>query len=94
MLTFYDYPAAHWTHLRTTNPIESTFATVRARTKVTKGAGSRRRGLMMAYKLLDAAQDRWRKVNSPELVAQVRAGVEFKDGIRVERKNNQARDAA
>jgi transposase-like protein len=94
LLTFYDYPAAHWVHLRTTNPIESTFATVRARTKVTKGAGSRRRGLMMAYKLLDAAQDRWRKVNSPELVAQVRAGVEFKDGIRVERKNNQARDAA
>ena len=94
LLTFYDYPAAHWVHLRTTNPIESTFATVRARTKVTKGAGSRRRGLMMAYKLLDAAQDRWRKVNSPELVAQVRAGIEFKDGIRVERKNNQARDAA
>ena len=82
LLTFYDYPAAHWVHLRTTNPIESTFATVRARTKVTKGAGSRRRGLVMAYKLLDAAQDRWRKVNSPELVAQVRAGIEFKDGNR------------
>ena len=71
LLTFYDYPAAHWVHLRTTNPIESTFATVRARTKITKGAGSRRRGLVMAYKLLDAAQDRWRKVNSPELVALV-----------------------
>jgi len=58
LLTFYDYPAAHWVHLRTTNPIESTFATVRLRTRVTKGAGSRRRGLMMAYKLLDAAQAR------------------------------------
>ena len=67
LLTFYDFPAAHWVHIRTTNPIESTFATVRARTKVTKGAGARRRGLLMAYKLLDAAQDRWRKVNRPEL---------------------------
>ncbi len=94
LLTFYDYPAAHWVHLRTTNPIESTFATVRARTRVTKGAGSRRRGLVMAYKLLDAAQDRWRKVNSPELVVQVRAGIEFKDGIRVERRTQESRDAA
>jgi len=94
LLTFYDYPAAHWVHLRTTNPIESTFATVRARTRVTKGAGSRRRGLVMAYKLLDAAQDRWRKVNSPELVAHVRAGIEFKDGIQIERSTQGSRDAA
>ena len=94
LLTFYDFPAAHWIHLRTTNPIESTFATVRARTKVTKGAGTRRRGLVMAYKLLDAAQERWRKVNSPELVAHVRAGIEFKDGIRVERRIEKSRDAA
>ena len=94
LLTFYDFPAAHWVHLRTTNPIESTFATVRARTRVTKGAGSRRRGLVMAYKLLDAAEDRWRKVNSPELVIQVRAGIQFKDGIRVERRTDQSRDAA
>jgi len=94
LLTFYDFPAAHWKHLRTTNPIESAFATVRARTRVTKGAGSRRRGLTMAYKLLDTAQDRWRKVNSPELVIQVRAGIEFKDGIRVERRTDQSRDAA
>ena len=94
LLTFYDFPAAHWVHLRTTNPIESTFATVRARTKVTKGAGSRRRGLVMAYKLLDAAQDRWRKVNSPELVALVRADIEFKDGIQIERRTQESRDAA
>jgi transposase-like protein len=94
LLMFYDFPAAHWVHLRTTNPIESTFATVKARTKVTKGAGTRRRGLVMAYKLLDAAQDRWRKVNSPELVALVQAGIEFKDGIRVERRAEGSRDAA
>ncbi|MCL1692798.1 MAG: IS256 family transposase [Actinomycetia bacterium] len=94
LLTFYDFPAAHWMHLRTTNPIESAFATVRARTRVTKGAGSRRRGLVMAYKLLDTAQDRWRKVNSPELVSQVRAGIKFKDGIRLERSIDESRDAA
>jgi transposase-like protein len=94
LLTFYDFPAQHWVHLRTTNPIESAFATVRARTRVTKGAGARRRGLVMAYKLLDAAQDRWRKVNSPELVIQVRAGIKFKDGIRVERRTQGSRDAA
>ena len=94
LLTFYQFPAAHWIHLRTTNPIESSFATVKARTKVTKGAGTRRRGLVMAYKLLDAAQDRWRKVNSPELVALVRAGVKFKDGIHIERSTDESRDAA
>ncbi len=94
LLAFFDFPAAHWVHLRTANPIESTFATVRLRTRVTKGAGTRRRGLVMAYKLLDAAQDRWRRVNSPELVPLVRAGTSFKDGIQLERSNNQSRDAA
>lgn len=94
LLGFYDFPAPHWTHLRTTNPIESTFATVRLRTRVTKGAGSRRRGLVMAYKLLDAAQDRWRKVNSPELVALVRAGIEFNNGTQTERRIENSRDAA
>jgi transposase-like protein len=93
LLAFFDFPAAHWTHLRTTNPIESAFATVRLRTRVTKGAGTRRRGLVMAYKLLDAAQDRWRRVNSPELVPLVRAGVEFQDGIMTESKEDN-RDAA
>jgi putative transposase len=94
LLTFYDFPAPHWVHLRTVNPIESTFATVRLRTRVTKGAGSRRRGLVMAFKLLDAAQDRWRRVNSPELVPLVRAGVQFKDGIQTERSDSESRDAA
>ena len=77
LLEFYKYPAEHWIHLRTTNPIESTFATVRLRTKVTKGPGSRAAGLAMAYKLIDAAQARWRSVNAPHLVALVRAGAVF-----------------
>ena len=83
MLTFFDFPAQHWIHLRTTNPIESLFATVKARTRQTKGAGSRPAGLALAFKLTLAAQDRWRKVNAPHLVALVRAGVPFKDGAQV-----------
>jgi hypothetical protein len=74
LVAFFDYPAEHWIHLRTTNPIESTFATVRHRTKVTKGSGSRVAGLAMAFKLIESAQDRWRAVNAPQLVALVRAG--------------------
>jgi transposase-like protein len=65
LLAFYDYPAEHWVHLRTTNPIESTFATVRLRTKVTKGHGSKAAGLAMAFKLIESAQRRWRMVNAP-----------------------------
>jgi transposase-like protein len=85
LLAFYDYPAEHWVHLRTTNPIESTFATVRHRTKVTKGPGSRAAGLAMAFKLIEAAQDRWRAVNAPHLVALVRAGATFINGKLIER---------
>ena len=77
---FFDYPAEHWIHLKTTNPIESTFATVRLRTKVTKGPGSEAAGLAMAYKLIEAAQDRWRSVNAPHLVALVRAGASSRRG--------------
>ena len=73
LLAFYNFPAEHWIHLKTTNPIESTFSTVRLRTKVTKGPGSRAAGLAMAFKLIEAAQDRWRAVNGPHLVALVRA---------------------
>jgi transposase-like protein len=80
LFTFFDFPAEHWIHLRTTNPIESTFATVKARTRVTKGAGSRDAGLALACKLALAAQDRWRKVNAAHLVALVRAGAVFQDG--------------
>ena len=85
LLAFYDYPAEHWIHLRTTNPIESTFATVRHRTKITRGPGSRAAGLAMAFKLIEAAQDRWRAVNAPHLVALVRAGAVFEAGKLVER---------
>ena len=85
LLAFYDYPAEHWVHLRTTNPIESTFATVRHRTKVTKGPGSKAAGLAMAFKLIEAAQSRWRAVNAPHLVALVRAGARFDKGHLVER---------
>jgi putative transposase len=89
LLEFYNYPADHWVHLRTTNPIESTFATVRLRTKVTKGPGSRTAGLAMAFKLIEAAQDRWRAVNAPHLVALVRAGATFHKGKLVERPTDQ-----
>ena len=85
LLEFYRYPAEHWVHLRTTNPIESTFATVRLRTKVTKGPGSRAAGIAMAYKLIDAAQARWRAVNAPHMVALVRAGAVFHKGKLLER---------
>jgi putative transposase len=83
LTTFYDFPAEHWRHLRTSNAIESSFATVKLRTRVTKGAGSKTAALAMAYKLLDAAQERWRRFNGHELVADVLAGATFKDGIRV-----------
>jgi transposase-like protein len=94
LLSFFDYPAEHWIHLKTTNPIESTFATVRLRTKVTKGPGSRAAGLAMAYKLIEAAQDRWRAVNAPQLVALVRAGAKFDKGVMVERPNQQDKKVA
>ena len=86
LLAFYDYPAEHWVHLRTTNPIESTFSTVRLRTKVTRGAGSRTAALTMTFKLIESAQDRWRAVNAPHLVALVRAGARFERGELVERE--------
>jgi transposase-like protein len=89
LLTFYDFPAEHWIHLKTSNPIESTFATVRLRTKVTKGPGSKAAGLAMAYKLIDAAQARWRALNAPHLVALVRAGAVFDKGVMIERPNQQ-----
>ena len=88
LLAFYDYPAEHWVHLRTTNPIESTFATVRHRTRVTKGPGSRAAGLAMAFKLIESAQDRWRAVNAPHLVALVRNGATFVNGQLVERPDD------
>jgi putative transposase len=94
LLSFFDYPAEHWIHLKTTNPIESTFATVRLRTKVTKGPGSKAAGLAMAYKLIEAAQDRWRSVNAPHLVALVRAGAKFDKGVMIERPTQQDTEVA
>ena len=90
LLCFYDYPAEQWIHLRTTNPIESTFATVRHRTRVTKGPGSRAAGLAMAFKLIESAQQRWRAVNAPHLVALVRASATFRNGDLVERHDQVA----
>ena len=88
LLEFYSYPAEHWIHLRTTNPIESTFATVRLRQRVTKGPGSRAAGVAMAFKLMESAQARWRMVNAPHLVALVRAGATFHKGKLVERPDD------
>ena len=85
LLEFYDYPAEHWVHLRTTNPTSTTFATVRLRQRVTKGPGSRAAGVAMAFKLIESAQARWRAVNAPHLVALVRAGATFDKGILIER---------
>ena len=93
LLAFYDYPAEHWVHLRTTNPIESTFATVRLRQRVTKGPGSRTAGVAMAFKLIESAQARWRAVNAPHLVALVRAGATFKNGILVERDDEPSHES-
>jgi putative transposase len=92
LLAFYDFPAEHWIHLRTTNPIESTFATVRLRQRVTKGPGSRAAGVAMAFKLIESAQARWRAVNAPNLVALVRAGARFEKGKLVERPDEAGHD--
>jgi transposase-like protein len=84
LFTFFDFPAQHWQHLRTTNPIESPFATVKGRLRKTKGAGSRRAGLAMAFQLILSAQAHWRRIRAPHRVALVRAGVAFKDGEQVD----------
>ena len=80
LLTFYDFPAEHWLHLRTTNPIESTFATVRLRHRRTKGNGSRKACLAMVFKLCQSASKKWRRLNGHELIQDVIANVTFIDG--------------
>ena len=94
LMTHFDFPAEHWKHLRTTNPIESTFATVKLRQRVTKGAGSRKAGLAMAYRLLLLAEASWRRLNGHQLLPLVRAGVRFVDGVRVERDDATPKAAA
>jgi putative transposase len=95
LVSFFDFPAEHWKHLRTTNVIESAFATVRLRERVTKGAGSRTKGLLMAFKLLDMAQQRWRRLDGAALLPLVRAGLKFIDGVQNSaRKPNQPNEAA
>ncbi len=90
LLAFFDFSAEHWVHLRTTNPIESTFSTVKLRTKVTRGAGSPAAALAMVFKLVESAQDRWRAITGAHLVALVRSGARFENGVLIERLENSA----
>ena len=90
LLSFYDFPAEHWTHVRTTNPIESTFATVRLRHRKTKGNGSRQACLIMVFKLVQAAEKRWRRLNSPKLLLEVYRGKRFVDGTMEKQKKGAA----
>ena len=84
LLAVYDFPAEQWMHIRTTNPIESTFATVRLRTKRTKGSGSRAACLAMVFKLTMCAEKTWRALNGSTLLPDVIRGVQFVDGIKEE----------
>jgi transposase-like protein len=90
LLAFYDLPAEHWKHVRTSNPIESTFATVRLRTDKTKGCLSRKTALAMVFKLAKPAERRWRRLDGSERLAQVIEGVRFRDGEPVQAAEEQA----
>ena len=94
MLTFFDFPAAHWLSIRSTNVIESAFATVRLRQRVTKGAGSRAKGLTMAFKLLAMAEKRWRRIRRPQLVQELLEGRKFVDGEPVTNDTQEGRKSA
>ena len=83
LLAFYDFPAEHWKHLRTTNPIESTFATVRHRTIRSKGCMSNKTALAMVFKLVEAANKSWRRLDGPNQLPKVVVGVKFTDGLEV-----------
>lgn len=85
LTTFFHYPAMHWQHIKTTNPIESSFATVKLRTKVTKGAGSKESAAVMAFKLLDECQKKWRKLRGHEEIKNLLNGLAYKDGVVVPR---------
>jgi len=94
LLAFYDFPAEHWVHIRTTNPIESTFATIRHRTDQTKGCVSRDTMLAMIYKLGMSAEKRWRRIRGFHYLAKVIDGVKFRDGVEVNSKTDDSRNAA
>ena len=81
LMTFYDFPAEHWKHLRTTNPIESTFATIRLRHRRTKGCGTRRACLAMMFKLAQSAHKKWRRLNAHDKLLQLLEGKTFVGGI-------------
>lgn len=92
LLAFYDFPAVHWVHIRTTNPIESTFSTVRLRTRKTRNCGSRETILAMVFKLIQSAEKRWKRIKGFDLIGEVIEGVVFKDGVRA--TNQPDKDAA
>ena len=89
LTSFFDFPGAHWCHIKTTNPIESMFATVKLRTRVTKGSGSRKMAETMAFKLMKEAEKKWRKIRKPEEVKKLLAGELYKDGKIIESKHDQ-----
>jgi putative transposase len=89
LLAFYDFPAEHWKHVRTSNPIESTFATVRLRTEKTKGCLSRQTALAMVFKLAQAAERSWRRLDGSERLGQLIQGVHFRDGEPVQKSEDQ-----
>lgn len=88
LTTFFDFPAAHWPHLRTTNPIESSFSTVKLRTKVTRGAGSKQTAEVMAFKLLMECEKKWRSIRAPEEIKNLLAGLAYKDGVMLPRESH------
>lgn len=90
LLAFYDFPAAHWIHLRTTNPIESTFSTVRLRTKRSPSCGSRDTTLSMVFKLLQSAQKRWKRIKGFDQLKLVVDNVQFRDGERVDDQSDRS----
>ncbi len=85
LLTFYNFPAEHWKHIRTSNPIESTFATARHRTKKTKGCLNRETALAMTFRLMMSAKKKWRKLDGAQRLPEINEGVAFKDGIKQEK---------
>ena len=93
-LAFYDFPAEHWVHIRTTNPVESTLATVRLRTHKTRGCLSRHTAMTMVFKLIQNAQKRWRRLNASDYLKDVIPGVEFRDGVRADGQMEQEDKAA